>query len=135
MAALALSWLALAFVAAAAPEPSLRGRQPPARSAPPPSVQTTLVVTWEMDDPNGQPRKVIKTNGRFPGPTLVLDEDDEVEVRLPRPPLPPALTRPEAPRSPSVTTCPSIPPCTGTAWRELLLLPRCPRPWVDQRSG
>ena len=92
MAVLALSWLALAFVAAAAPEPTLGGRQQP----PAPSVQTTLTVTWEMDDPNGQPRNVIKTNGQFPGPTLVFDEGDEVEVRLPR--LPPSAPPcPDAP--------------------------------------
>ena len=40
-----------------------------------------LTLTWELAAPNGQPRELIKVNGQFPGPTLVWDEDDDVEVR------------------------------------------------------
>ena len=38
-------------------------------------------LTWELGSPDGQQRYVIHTNGRFPGPPLVLKQGDSVEVR------------------------------------------------------
>lgn len=43
-------------------------------------VQKELTVTWELGAPNGQERYMVKVNGQFPGPSLVFDEDDDVEV-------------------------------------------------------
>lgn len=44
-------------------------------------VQKTLELTWEKGSPNGgQERDMVFTNGDFPGPDLVFDEDDDVEV-------------------------------------------------------
>ena len=37
-------------------------------------------LTWEMGAPNGNPRMMIFTNGQFPGPNLVVDEGDTIEV-------------------------------------------------------
>lgn len=44
------------------------------------TVKETLRFTWESGAPNGQEREFIHTNGQFPSPTLVWDEDDDVEV-------------------------------------------------------
>ena len=38
-------------------------------------------LTWELGAPDGQQRYVIHTNGRFPGPPLLLKQGDSVEVR------------------------------------------------------
>ena len=43
-------------------------------------VKKELNITWELDSPNGQPRYMIKTNGRFPAPSLVFEKNDDVEV-------------------------------------------------------
>lgn len=43
-------------------------------------VKKTLTLTWERGAPNGQPRDMIFTNGQFPGPDLIFDEDDDAEV-------------------------------------------------------
>lgn len=43
-------------------------------------VKKRLTITWEDAAPNGVHRPVIKINGQFPGPELVFDEDDQVEV-------------------------------------------------------
>jgi len=43
-------------------------------------VKDELTITWEKGAPNGQAREMIMTNGRFPGPNLVFDESDDVEV-------------------------------------------------------
>ena len=43
-------------------------------------VQEQFTLTWELGAPDGQSRYMIKTNGQFPGPPLLLDEDDDVEV-------------------------------------------------------
>ncbi|ORY10495.1 conidial pigment biosynthesis oxidase Arb2/brown2 [Clohesyomyces aquaticus] len=43
-------------------------------------VKHDLTLSWEVGAPNGQPRELIKVNGQFPGPSLVWDEDDDVEV-------------------------------------------------------
>lgn len=44
-------------------------------------VQKTLELTWAKGSPNGgQERDMVFTNGDFPGPDLVFDEDDVVEV-------------------------------------------------------
>lgn len=45
-------------------------------------VSHTLRLTWEPGAPNGQPRSLIYTNGQFPGPALIWDEDDDVEVTV-----------------------------------------------------
>ncbi|KAF2166408.1 multicopper oxidase [Zasmidium cellare ATCC 36951] len=41
-----------------------------------------LTFTWEAGSPNGQTRNMILTNGQFPGPNLVFDEGDQVEVTV-----------------------------------------------------
>ncbi|KAL2871382.1 multicopper oxidase [Aspergillus lucknowensis] len=44
-------------------------------------VRQTLELTWETGAPNGgEPRDMIFTNGQYPGPELVWDEGDDVEV-------------------------------------------------------
>jgi len=45
-------------------------------------VRKELTLTWEQGAPNGQARDMIKTNGHFPSPNLVVDEDDDVEVTV-----------------------------------------------------
>lgn len=45
-------------------------------------VSQTLRLTWDEGAPNGQPRDLIYTNGQFPGPPLIFDEDDEVEITV-----------------------------------------------------
>ncbi|KAI0008774.1 multicopper oxidase [Xylariaceae sp. FL0662B] len=45
-------------------------------------VKHTLRFTWEQGAPNGQSRDIILTNGNFPGPNLVFDEDDDVEITV-----------------------------------------------------
>lgn len=45
-------------------------------------VSQTLRLTWDAGAPNGQPRDLIYTNGQFPGPPLIFDEDDEVEITV-----------------------------------------------------
>jgi hypothetical protein len=45
-------------------------------------VQETLEYTWETGAPNGgEPRELVFTNGQFPGPDLVWDEDDDIQVQ------------------------------------------------------
>ena len=39
-------------------------------------------LTWEMGAPNGNSRMLIFTNGQFPGPNLMVDEGDMVEVNI-----------------------------------------------------
>lgn len=41
-----------------------------------------LTFTWEPGSPNGQTRNMILTNGQFPGPNLIFDEGDQVEVTV-----------------------------------------------------
>ncbi len=43
-------------------------------------VQKRLTITWEEASPDGVSRPVIKVNGQMPGPDLIFDEDDYVEV-------------------------------------------------------
>ena len=43
-------------------------------------IKHNLTLTWEVGSPNGQPREMIQMNGQFPGPELVWDEGDDVEV-------------------------------------------------------
>ncbi|GMG03889.1 unnamed protein product [Aspergillus oryzae var. brunneus] len=47
-------------------------------------VRETLEFTWGVGSPDGVPRQMILTNGKYPGPDLVFDEDDDVEVFLNR---------------------------------------------------
>lgn len=46
------------------------------------TVKETLRFTWESGAPNGQEREFIHTNGQFPSPTFVWDEDDDVEITV-----------------------------------------------------
>lgn len=39
-----------------------------------------LTVTWENGAPDGVQRDIFKINGQFPGPTLELNEGDDVVV-------------------------------------------------------
>lgn len=68
-----LSVLSLALFSSAAPwSPSLAKRDN--------VVQFEITLTWEDYSPNGgTPRKMILTNGTFPGPPLKLKVDDHVE--------------------------------------------------------
>lgn len=43
-------------------------------------VQFSLDLTWQRGAPDGVERDMIFVNDQFPGPTLVLDEGDEVTV-------------------------------------------------------
>ncbi|KAE8383443.1 Cupredoxin [Aspergillus bertholletiae] len=43
-------------------------------------VRETLEFTWGVGSPDGVPRQMVLTNGKYPGPELVFDEDDDVEV-------------------------------------------------------
>ncbi|KAF2093011.1 hypothetical protein NA57DRAFT_69387 [Rhizodiscina lignyota] len=45
-------------------------------------VAKTLRLSWENGSPNGQSRDMIFVNGQFPGPNLVFDEGDEVEITV-----------------------------------------------------
>ena len=47
------------------------------------TVRETLRLTWAEGAPNGRAREMIYTNGQFPGPSLVFNEDDDVEVGSP----------------------------------------------------
>jgi FtsP/CotA-like multicopper oxidase with cupredoxin domain len=40
-----------------------------------------VTLTWETGAPDGFERKMIFTNGQFPGPLLSIEEGDNVEVR------------------------------------------------------
>jgi FtsP/CotA-like multicopper oxidase with cupredoxin domain len=41
----------------------------------------SLKLTWEEGSPNGGPKRdMIFVNGQFPGPTLRIDQHDEVEI-------------------------------------------------------
>lgn len=41
-----------------------------------------LTLTWEKGAPNGIQRDVFKINGQFPGPTLEVNEGDDVVVKV-----------------------------------------------------
>jgi hypothetical protein len=43
-------------------------------------VKKDLAITWERWAPNGQPRYMILTNGQFPAPSLIFDENDDIEA-------------------------------------------------------
>jgi FtsP/CotA-like multicopper oxidase with cupredoxin domain len=40
----------------------------------------TLELTWETGAPDGYEREMIFINGKYPGPTLEIDQDDWVEI-------------------------------------------------------
>jgi FtsP/CotA-like multicopper oxidase with cupredoxin domain len=42
-------------------------------------VPFEITVTWETAAPDGFERKVILTNGQLPGPSLYVDQGDDVE--------------------------------------------------------
>jgi len=47
-------------------------------------VHQKLEFTWELGAPNGgEPREMVLTNGQYPGPDLVWDEDDDIQVPQP----------------------------------------------------
>ena len=73
-------------------------------------VKKKLTLTWEFGAPNGQERAMIKTNGQFPAPGLVVDEDDDVEV----------------------TVCNLMPENTTIHWHGLLMRET---PWSDGVPG
>ena len=43
-------------------------------------VRYNMEITWQKGAPNGRLRDMILINGRFPGPSLILNEGDDVEV-------------------------------------------------------
>ena len=43
-------------------------------------VKYDFTLTWEVGAPAGVSRHMILNNGQFPGPTMMLNEDDDVEV-------------------------------------------------------
>jgi FtsP/CotA-like multicopper oxidase with cupredoxin domain len=45
-------------------------------------VKHEMTLTWEVGAPNGQAREMVKMNGQFPGPSLIWDEDDDIEVQI-----------------------------------------------------
>lgn len=45
-------------------------------------VKYNFTLTWEQGAPAGVSRYMILNNGQFPGPTMMLDEDDDVEVTV-----------------------------------------------------
>ncbi|KAH7360649.1 laccase-1 [Rhexocercosporidium sp. MPI-PUGE-AT-0058] len=46
------------------------------------TIKKTLVVTWELANPNGNTRMVIHVNKQFPAPDLFFNEDDHVEITV-----------------------------------------------------
>ncbi|KAH8199586.1 hypothetical protein TruAng_006236 [Truncatella angustata] len=46
------------------------------------TVKKTLTVTYKKGAPDGIQRDVIYINGQFPGPDLVFDEGDDVEITV-----------------------------------------------------
>jgi hypothetical protein len=38
-------------------------------------------LTYEKGNPDGNWRMMIFTNGQFPGPTVIVDEGDVIEVK------------------------------------------------------
>lgn len=45
-------------------------------------IKQTMKFTWEVGAPNGNARKMIKINGKFPGPSIIADEGDIIEVKV-----------------------------------------------------
>ncbi|KAB5536176.1 multicopper oxidase-domain-containing protein [Coniochaeta sp. 2T2.1] len=45
-------------------------------------VKQEWIISWETGAPNGQAREMIKINGQFPGPAVICDEDDDVEITV-----------------------------------------------------
>jgi hypothetical protein len=45
-------------------------------------VPFELDLTWQKGAPNGNTRDMIFMNGQFPGPHLVVDQGDDVGVRV-----------------------------------------------------
>ena len=45
-------------------------------------VKKDLQLTWAKGAPDGNERMMIFTNGQFPAPPLIFDEEDEVEVTV-----------------------------------------------------
>ena len=41
-----------------------------------------LTLTWEKHAPNGVSRDMVLINGKFPGPQLEVNEDDEVWITV-----------------------------------------------------
>lgn len=93
------------------------------------TVKKHFRLSWETGAPNGQSRDMILINGEYPGPDLVFDEDDDVEViqfQMP-PPLSflarcaftqfsfPPMGSHSKHRLPSKMTCREMRASTGTA--------------------
>ncbi|KAJ5884439.1 hypothetical protein N7504_012011 [Penicillium tannophilum] len=45
-------------------------------------VHYTLDLTWKRGSPNGVEREMIFVNDQFPGPSLIMDEGDEVSIEI-----------------------------------------------------
>lgn len=45
-------------------------------------VHFTLDLTWQKGSPNGVERELIFVNDQFPGPSLAMDEGDDVTVSM-----------------------------------------------------
>lgn len=43
-------------------------------------VNFELDLTWQKGSPNGVEREMIFVNDQFPGPSLIMDEGDDVTV-------------------------------------------------------
>lgn len=43
-------------------------------------VNFALELTWQKGSPNGVEREMIFVNDQFPGPSLIMDEGDDVTV-------------------------------------------------------
>ncbi|KZF19196.1 multicopper oxidase [Xylona heveae TC161] len=78
-------------------------------------VRETLVLTEEVGAPNGQPRDMIMINGQMPGPQLIFDENDDVEITVQN----------------------NMPQNATIHWHGLLyaMLPRKGTPWSDGVPG
>lgn len=47
-----------------------------------PTKQFELNLTWESGAPDGVAREQFLVNGQFPGPPLIMDEGDNIEVTV-----------------------------------------------------
>jgi FtsP/CotA-like multicopper oxidase with cupredoxin domain len=47
-----------------------------------PTKRFELNLTWETRAPDGVERQQVLINGQFPGPPLIIDEGDNVEVTV-----------------------------------------------------
>lgn len=60
----------------------IEGKLPLVASQLSPTKQFELNLTWESGAPDGVAREQFMVNGQFPGPPLIMDEGDSVEVTV-----------------------------------------------------